>query len=483
MCQLRANSLYKLDMQAIGYFREMNGQGGSLAEQSHLFLEFCRANGYQAAATFLDASRENGEMSGYRQMVDFLKHQGQREFLLVAVPALVVLGEGLPQAVRRYFQLSSLGVKVVRLADGGDPGAGLVEQWSSEQKGKSLGERVRAAMRKKAVKGEVLGRPPYGYNVGPRRRLQIVPEEGSVVRYIFRLYLKDGLGIRRIARRLNEEELRTRRNGLWSMVTVRDILRNRAYMGTYSRFGVKVPASHPPLISPQDFRQVQDRMDKRRPSLAMRQTAPFLLSGLAYCSYCGNKMIGVTRKQRWQRRSDGVVRTAQYRYYQCESRTNRSLCQYRTRRAAELEEEVRRGLLGEGGVSRPALAVGDEVAVLAEGEARYRQLRDKLRWLDRRVEQHLEAAANGQMAAEKLWKLSLALGAEQLQVEEALGEAQRQVQQQVTKTERRRQRQKALVQLREEWDRLEFPQRRELLRELLDRVIIRDDEVETLLRP
>ena len=29
-----------------------------------------------------------------------------------------------------------------------------------------------------------------------------------MVRYIFRLYLKDGLGIRRIARRLNEEELR-----------------------------------------------------------------------------------------------------------------------------------------------------------------------------------------------------------------------------------------------------------------------------------
>ena len=58
------------------------------------------------------------------------------------------------------------------------------------------------------------------------------------MRYIFRLYLKDGLGIRRIARRLNEEGLRTRRDGLWSMVTVRDILRNRAYVGTYSRFGV-----------------------------------------------------------------------------------------------------------------------------------------------------------------------------------------------------------------------------------------------------
>ena len=40
----------------------------------------------------------------------------------------------------------------------------------------------------------------------------------SVVRYIYRLYLKDGLGIRRIARRLNEEDFHTRRGGLWGMI-------------------------------------------------------------------------------------------------------------------------------------------------------------------------------------------------------------------------------------------------------------------------
>ena len=39
-----------------------------------------------------------------------------------------------------------------------------------------------------------------------------------------------------------------------------------------------------------------------------------------------------------------MTRMAQYRYYQCESRTNRSLCDYHTRRAVELEEEVRRSL-------------------------------------------------------------------------------------------------------------------------------------------
>jgi hypothetical protein len=125
-------------------------------------------------------------------------------------------------------------------------------------------------------------------------------------------------------------------------VSIRDILRNRAYLGTYSRFGVRVPGSHPALISPDDFRRVQDCLTARRSGYSTPQASPFLLSGLAYCSYCGNKMIGVSRRQSWKRQKDGTVAEASYRYYQCQSRTNQSLCDYHTRRAVDLEGEVRR---------------------------------------------------------------------------------------------------------------------------------------------
>ena len=470
-------------MRAIGYFREGNDEGQSLAEQSHLFLEFCQANGYQALATFLEPIQDDSGNSGYWQMVEFLKSQGQRSFLMVAVSTLKALGTALPEAARHYFQITSLGVRVMKIDDGSDPGESLVKLWSEEQKGKGLGQRVRAAMRRKAVKGEVLGRPPYGYEVGPRRRLRIIPEEGSVVRYMFRLYLKDGLGIRRIARRLNEESLRTRRGGLWSMVTIRDILRNRAYVGTYSRLGVKVPASHAPLVSSADFRQVQDRLDNRRPVATTRQAAPFLLSGLAYCGYCRSKTIGVTRRQRWLRRKDGAEMSAQYRYYQCGSKANRSLCQYHTRRAEELEEDVRRGLLGEGGISRSALVVGDEDGVLAGEEKRRRQLRAKLGRLNRQLDQHMEAAATGTVTTEEAWKSNLALATQQLRVESALSDVEKQLRQRVSKMERRQQRDRALDILRDEWPRLEFAQQQDLLRELVDKVIVRDGGVEILVRP
>ncbi len=464
-------------MRAIGYFRETGDR--SLAEQSEAFLEFCQANGYAAVATFLDAEKDS-QRSGFHQLLDFVRQQSAQGFLVVAIPALEALGEGIIEAARRYFQLSSLGVPIISIETGADVSSALLAEWAAQRSDGSLGQRVKAAMRRKAVKGEVLGRPPYGYRVGPRRRLVIVPEEGAVVRYIFRLYLKDGLGIRRIARRVNEEGLRTRKGGLWSMVTVRDILRNRAYLGTYSRFGVRVPASHAPLISLDDFQKVQERLDARRPAAQNRRFSPFLLSGIAYCGYCGNKMIGVTRRQKWQRRADGSIHLAEYRYYQCESRTNRSLCDYHTRRAEELEEEVRKMLLSRR-VSRQTSVNG--TGTTRDLEAEIRRLRLKARRLDRRLEQYMDSAASGLLAEERLRTLCLALGGEQLEVEQKLIESYRLADAQADEEKRRRSRAEALRRLRESWEDLSFDQRQALLREVLERVIVKDDGLEMILRP
>ena len=47
-------------------------------------------------------------------------------------------------------------------------------------------------------------------------------------------------------------------------------------------------------------------------------------------------MTGVTRRQSW-RLKDGSRKTGVYRYYQCQSRVNRSVCNYHTKQEAELE--------------------------------------------------------------------------------------------------------------------------------------------------
>ncbi len=472
-------------MKAVGYFRETAGRGATkaLADQNKAFLELCQEQGYEVVASFVDGiSADDDGRPGFRQLVEFLRRP-EKGFVVVVVPSVQSLGRDLREAARSWFQLESLGAQVLLMEGKVDPTESLLTEWAKSSEGK-LGDKVRSAMRRKAVKGEVLGRPPYGYRVGNRRRLELVPEEAVVVRYIFRLYLQEGLGIRRIARCLNEEGIKTRRGGNWSMVSIRDILRNRAYLGTYSRFGVRVPGSHPALISAEDFRRAQDCLTARRSSYSPRQASPFLLSGLVYCAYCGNKMIGVSRRQTWKRQKDGTQAEASYRYYQCESRTNQGLCDYHTRRAKELEEEVR-GILGGLDVKsgRAFPQAGDEAAVLAEAQEGCRQLRRRLAQLDKQIEQHVDAAARGRLSREKMKVLSLDLAAERLELEERLIEAEHRVQERASLATRHRAQEQTVARLVDSWDSLDFSRRRSMLRDAVDRIVVKDDNVKVLLRP
>jgi DNA invertase Pin-like site-specific DNA recombinase len=469
-------------MKAIGFFRVPPSaqRGDSLAAQNRGFLEFCERQGYDIAVTFVETADTNGHRSGFRQLVDYLRRPDQG-FVVVVARTLDSMGADRSEAVRRYFQLQSLGAQVAFFGGPADPIAEVVRTWSGESEREKLGERVRAAMRRKAVRGEVLGRPPYGYRVGMRRRLELVPEEAVIARYIFRLYLQQGLGIRLIARRLNEEGFRTRRGGNWSMVSIRDILRNRVYLGTYSRFGVRVPGSHPALVTPDDFRAVQDRLNARRNNYSKRQPSPFLLAGLVQCGHCGHKMIGVSRRQSWRRRSGSEGR-ASYRYYQCESRTNQSMCDYHTQRADELEEQVRARLDSMDG--EPLLAqAGDETQVMAEARARAERLRLRVKSLDRRLDEQISAAAKGRISRDQLQKLSMKTAAQRLQLEEELEEVERDIKEQADASERARGRRKALIALLDGWSSLALNDKQALLRDVLERVVVRDEGIQVLLRP
>ena len=278
---------------------------------------------------------ENGRPQ-YGNMLDYIKRSGS-EFLVVTA-GVQHLGDTLESSVRRLLELDVLGSRVVCIdEDMPDPYQQALKHWPGD--GGARGQRIKEAMMAKAFRGEGLGKPPNGYRIGSQGKLEVIPEEAATVRLIYDLYLREDIGMRRIVRHLNEREVPTRGGGGWSIVTVRDVLRNRVYLGTYSRFGTRVPRSHTAIINPEDFEMAQQKMTRMKTKRVSRAPEPFLLSGLAFCAFCGNKMLGVSRRQGW-RRKDGSSAVGHYRYYQCQSRTNQGMCRYHTWRSEALEEYV-----------------------------------------------------------------------------------------------------------------------------------------------
>ena len=156
-------------------------------------------------------------------------------------------------------------------------------------------ERTSMGRRGAAKRGRVpSGKLPYGYRVGEGGRPEIVEEQAQVVRRIFQMYLKEGMGTELIARRLTEEGVPPARSTKrWHHTHVSRILSNEAYKGVWNygrrltrstEDGIKIfyqpreswiEVAVPPLVDEEAWGRAQ-RQKKERRSKSPAQHKDFL---------------------------------------------------------------------------------------------------------------------------------------------------------------------------------------------------------------
>ncbi len=175
----------------------------------------------------------------------------------------------------------------------------------AQEESRSISENVRWGMLRRMESGQLI--VPWknflGFECGPDGLPQIVEEEATIVRQIYRDYL-NGLGIRQIAKKLAAQGIKAPCGGdRWSPETIRNILSNEKYMGdailqkTYTvdflskevrvnhgeRKQWYISDSHDAIVSPEAFRQVQSELKQR----TNFRTSRFHHSPFTYKLYCG----------------------------------------------------------------------------------------------------------------------------------------------------------------------------------------------------
>lgn len=467
-------------MRALGYFTvDENARGGRFgrADMEAAFAAYCEERRHTPHGTHSDPKGEGGG-AGWRAMADHIRES--RLGYLVVVPGAEHLGAALEEQVARALEMDALASQVI--CDDHDFPDPLQNALRASGDAEGRGERIRAGMMAKAAKGLGLGKPPYGYKLTFDGAFHVVPEEAEVVASIFDAYLEPGGSVRSVAASLNSRRRRTRNGGRWGIVAVRDVLRNPAYIGTYRRFGLRIPSSYESIVSPSVFRQAQDRLLERGPQQRLESRPPppvFLLSGLLVCGYCGRRMMGVSRRQTW-RRKDGERMRAEYRYYQCQSRINRNQCAYRTVKAAEIEDEALRVLrsLLESGARGPGADADPNGGARRGGAEKARALAEAAS-LDRQFREGVQRAASGTLSLSRLRG-----GLEQMQaVKRELAEkaAQEEAQAEAGAASRSDPEANAAKFLTD-WDALPDAERRGLLRALVASVALRGKKAAVTLR-
>lgn len=249
----------------------------------------------------------------------------------------------------------------------------FVEGWQAETESVNTRVRVTNAMKRMAENGTWTGgRTSYGYRLRdlsaaglvdasgrarkrPVRGIEIDPDEARWVRLIFDLYVNQGLGGTQIAGLINNPPyLARKRNGQpWDGPQILEILKNPIYMGrpawgknTYQTgrrvrkapdewvwSGVHVPELQ--IVDEATWHRAQElraerfgqvMKGKRTPPRAF--TSHLLLTGTAFCGYCGQPLVTKTYSNR-RTRADGTVVRDRYEGYMCRShkRGARSQCQ------------------------------------------------------------------------------------------------------------------------------------------------------------
>ncbi len=466
-------------MEAVGYFRTrpqaaLDETVPTLDEDERAFSSFCQEHGYYPVATFVDQAPK--EQRGYKQLSEFLQQDGHG-FMVVVVHRPEDLADNGKEIARRLLEIEYRGAQVIATEHPDEDILALaITLWRQRRGGASPAARTMDdTLRSKALRGYGLGKTPFGYTIGADGRLEIVPEEARVVQEIYRLYLEEGMGLRRIARDLNDAATSTRRGSRWSVVTVRDILRNRTYTGTYIRFGIRVPSSHPAIIAPDVFRQALRKREQPAPPRADGRESAFALSGMAYCGACNGRMIGVSRRQSWARKRDGGRTVAEYRYYRCGSRVNQSVCEYHTWRADALETEVLKTLAQSiEAASTPAedVSLNDLLATL----------RSRLRSLDLRFQRQLNAAGRGVLSPADLRESAVALVEEIQYLEQRIEAFQRFPDPASQRELWQLQQRQSLRTLQSRWPDRTAQERRRYLNELVRQVVVYDDHVDVSLQ-
>ena len=440
-------------MRALGYYRSEDG-GASLETLEEAFREYCDLNFHQPVKTFGDVpDGDSSERPAYDRMSAYIRESGS-EFLIV-VPDARHLGLDLESVARAVVELEATGSKVTCDDDDfPDPLQNAFQTVGVKGVSRTRSDRIKEAMRERALKGKGLGRPPYGYRNGARGGLEVVKDEAPVVELMFRLYTGEKIGLRLIAQDLNGRGIKTRRGGQWNVVTIRDILKNPVYTGTYTRFGFRVPRSHEAIIDGKVFRTAQDETESRRPVGRVVNSEPFVLSGLAYCASCGNTMMGVTRRQTWKRK-DGRRSQGVYRYYQCQSRNNLSVCDYHTWRAAKLEGAVLSQL--------PPLLTASATALASNSASLREERHTRVQNAERRFVKAMRRTASGQGSIQKLgWHLT--------QLDRA-----REVAQDASPPA-------DVDTVLAGWESLTIADRQRFLKDRIERIVVKDDSVEVVVR-
>ena len=305
----------------------------TIGSQTAAVMEYAQSNGYAVPAEWIFQDEGYSGSTLVRPGLERLRDlvgEGQIETVLVYSPDRFSRKYAYQVLLMEEFAKQGTEMFFVKSLKATNPEEELLLQFQgmiAEYERAQIAERCRRGKKYRAKAGliNVLSGAPYGYRYIKKTEAssafyEVMEEEASIVREVYRLYTEEFLRIGAIVRLLNTRGIPTRKGkSPWERTTIWAMLRNPAYKGT-ACFGktekterkkitrrlrqqggfsshcgahqerprgewIEIPV--PPLINEETFALAQECLQKNKLFALRRTKEPTLLQGILVCNVCG----------------------------------------------------------------------------------------------------------------------------------------------------------------------------------------------------
>lgn len=290
-------------------------QLNSLEAQKAFFSEYTARTGDTLIRLYADEGISGTKIKNRKEFLRMMSDAEHGLFDRVLVKDISRFARNTVDLLQSVRKLTSLGIETHFLT------TNMTTMESSEllltifgamaqEESANTSKRVKFGKQMNAKKGRVPN-IVYGYDktIGDYFNMKINQEEAEVICQIYRWYINDGYGAAKIANKLNERGLKTKRNCQWSQNAICRILTNELYTGKIINGKQEVTdfltgertdkdetdwiiVERPDLriIEPEVYEKAQQILQSRNKAFNIkheRQSNKHLFSTLIKCKECG----------------------------------------------------------------------------------------------------------------------------------------------------------------------------------------------------
>lgn len=307
-------------MRIAAYCRVSTGkeeQLDSLENQKEFFEEYAKKNRFELVHLYADEGISGKALKKRDEFKRMLHDADEHLFDMIVVKDISRFARNTVDSLTAIRHLKTLGIEVTFISNsmtilGQSEFVITVFSALAQEESANLSKRVKFGKRVTGKKG----RTPtiiYGYEHVDNLHLAINEEEADTVRFIYRQYVAERCGCRRIAAELNKKGVKTKRGAEWNSRGIRRILENPIYCGEYVNHkyevgdflegklvktapGEQMRHDRPEwaIVSKTLFEKAQQQIAERRsrckdgyPRIAERYSSRHVFSNLIKCAQCG----------------------------------------------------------------------------------------------------------------------------------------------------------------------------------------------------